>query len=264
MRVRRDPRLLADLHLMANGCSRTDSAKDVRELEPGVRRLVSATAARRSELELQGAAAFAVATQAAIDLRADSTLVDLCAKAAVEEIEHSGIYLSIARQYALGDVVEPRAQPIVIPEYPATNAAEQSLLLLVGLCSINETMACAFLQCCLAGATAPAVREGLHRVLEDEIRHARIGWMALGTSRVGDTERRLVSRWLMPMLRAQWQGWTEQIASLPPGESPEHGCPGAARIREVARASVLGLVLPGFARAGVDVSTAHAWFTAQG
>jgi hypothetical protein len=233
----------------------------VRALAPASRRLVAVTTARRAGLELQGAAAFTAATQAAIELRADTAIVDLCAKASVEEIEHSRIYLAMARSYAVEDVVAPRPQPIELPVYPDAGADGQNLLRLVGLCAINETMASAFLQCCLGGATAPAVRAGLTRVLEDEIRHARVGWTYLGSPDVGAAERRLVSLWLVMMLRAQWQAWSEQIANLPSGECVEHGCPSAASIQAVAREAVLDLVLPGFARAGIDASAARAWFT---
>ncbi len=229
-------------------------------LDPASRGLVAATAARRSELELQGAAAFTAATEAAIHLGADTDIVDLCARAIAEEIDHSRIYLSVARAYALEEVAAPHPRPIEVPTYEGESEAGQSVLRLVGLCAINETMACAFLQCCLEGATAPSVRQGLQQVLEDEIRHARVGWMVLGSPDVGAAERRLVSKWLAPMLRAQWRGWSDQIASLPPGECPEHGCPGALAIEAAARSAVRDIVLPGFARAGIDVSDAGAWF----
>jgi len=130
------------------------------------------------------------------------------------------------------------------------------------MCSINETMACSFLELSLSGTTAPFVREAIREILEDEIRHARIGWAYLGSPDVGPAERRLVSAWLLPMLRAQWQAWREQIATLPEGEQVEHGCPSGAAIERAARASIAELVLPGFERAGVDAGKAWEWFDA--
>jgi hypothetical protein len=229
-------------------------------LDGETRRFVAETAARRSELELRGAAAFTVVTQALVDLRADVGILDLAARAIPEEIEHSAIYLSLAREYAFGDVPTPRPAPIDVPRYGAAGADGERLLQVIGMCSINETMACSFLDLCLDGATAPRVRAGLRSVLEDEIRHARIGWALLGSPDVGDGERRLVSQWLLSMLRAQWHAWRAQIATLPDGERVEHGCPSGAAIERAAHASIRELVLPGFARAGVDVAKAQAWF----
>ena len=236
----------------------TDDA--IAHLDSETRLFVATTAARRSELELRGAAAFAAVTQALIELRADLRIVELAARAIAEEIDHSSIYLSVARAYALDEVPAPRPEPIDVPLYPSAGADGERLLRVVGMCSINETMACSFLELCLDGATVPLVREGLRGVLEDEIRHARIGWAYLGSPDVRDAERRLVSEWLQPMLRAQWRGWCDQIATLPVGERVEHGCPSGADIERAARASVRDLVLPGFARAGVDVAKAVEWF----
>jgi|CZKU01.1.fsa_nt_gi D-serine deaminase-like pyridoxal phosphate-dependent protein len=243
-----------------HGPSLSDSASVIARLDAESRRFIASSAARRASLELKGASAFTAVTQALIELRADLRIVELSARAIAEEIDHSGIYLAFARAYSTDDVPAPRPEPIDLPVYPGVGDDGQRLLRAIGMCSINETMACSFLELCLEGATVAPIREGLRCVLEDEVRHARIGWACLGSPLVGDAERRLVSDWLMPMLRAQWQGWSDQIATLPEGERAEHGCPSAGAIERASRASVLDLVLPGFARAGVDVSRATAWF----
>jgi hypothetical protein len=229
-------------------------------LDAGVRRFVASTAERRAALELHGAAAFTAVTQALVELRADSRIVEMSARSIAEEIDHSNIYLSLARAYAMEDVAAPRPSSIDIPEYRDAGADAQRLLRVVGMCSINETMACGFLELCLRGAKAVPVREGLRSVLEDEIRHARIGWALLGSPDVGPAERRLLSAWLLPMLRTQWQGWRDQIATLPEGEQVEHGCPSKVAIERAARASIADLVLPGFEQAGVDATKAREWF----
>ena len=229
------------------------------DLDDASRRLVAGTAARRSGLELHGAASFAAVTQALIDLRADVRIVELSARAVAEEIDHSNVYLALARSYTVEPVPAPRPGPIEIPTYAGVSADAQRLLQVVGMCSINETMACSFLELCAKGATAPAVRTAIRGVLEDEIRHARIGWAYLGSPDVGPAERQLVSQWLLPMLRAQWGGWRAQIATLPDGECVAHGCPSKAAIEHAAAASIGSLVIPGFRRARVDVTDVLAW-----
>jgi hypothetical protein len=228
-------------------------------LDDASRSVVAATSVRRAALELEGAAAFTAVTQALLELRADARIVDLSARAIAEEIRHSDIYRELAGAYGTAEPEPLRAAPIEVPSYPGVSPRHENVLRVVGMCSINETMACSFLELCLAGATAPLVRAGIREVLEDEIRHARIGWAYLGSPDFGDDERRFVSTWLLPLLRTQWTRWRAQIATLPATELPAHGCPSAAAIERASIASMRDLVLPGFARAGVDVTDAQRW-----
>ena len=228
-------------------------------LDEEARRTVAATSARRAALELEGAAAFASVTQALIDNRADVRIVDLSARAVAEEIRHSELYLELARAYGDDGDARQHASPIEIPNYPGTSPHHERILRVVGMCSINETMACSFLELSLSGTTAPFVRGAIREILEDEIRHARIGWAYLGSSDIGDAERHLVSVWLLPMLRAQWTHWRRQIATLPALDLAAHGCPSPSAIELASLASMRDLVLPGFARAGVAVSEAQRW-----
>ena len=254
---------VALLRLMPRPRALPEADDSIARLDPAVRDGVAATSARRAALELEGAAAFTAVTQALLELRADARIVDLSARAIAEEIRHSDIYREVARAYGGAEVGPLRAAPIEVPSYPEASPRGERVLRVIGMCSINETMACSFLELCLAGAVAPLVREGIREILEDEIRHARIGWAYLGSPDVGPEERRLVSTWLLPLLRAQWTRWRAQIATLPDLDIPEHGCPSAAAIDRAARASVRDLVLPGFETAGVDVSDARRWLQAD-
>lgn len=221
------------------------------------RALVAATCARRAELELRGAAAFTVITQALIDLRADARIVDLAARAIAEEIRHSEIYLELGSSYSGTDAARPEIVPIEVPQHRGAAPDLRRVLHVVGMCSINETMACAFLELCLAGAQSKATRSALREVLADEIRHARIGWAYLASSGVNEGMRREVERWLVPMICGQLAGWWRQIETLPGGEVPAHGCPSGAAIEEATIGSLHHLVLPGFAAVGIDVTEAR-------
>ena len=261
---------LALLHLMRPGrrphapgaASSAPPDETIARLDDGSRALVAATSARRAALELEGAAAFTAVTHALVELRADARIVDLAARAVAEEIRHAEIYRELASVYEGRDApaADPlRVAPIEVPAYPGVSPRHESVLRVVGMCSINETMACSFLELCFTGAAAPRVRAGVREILEDEIRHARIGWAYLGSPDVGDAERRVVSAWLAPMLEAQWARWRAQIATLPSLELAAHGCPSASAIERASLASIRDLVLPGFVRAGIDVSDARAW-----
>jgi hypothetical protein len=231
-------------------------------LETSARELVAATSERRAALELQGAAAFRAVTQALIDVDAESAIVDLSAKAIVEEGTHSEIYRALAERYRGAPVASPTPEPIRVPRYLDAEPWVRPMLQVVAMCAINETMACSFLELCFEGATDAVVREGIRTVLADEIRHARVGWAFLESRRVDDRARAAISRWLVSMLEAQWRKWTAQIATLPPGGVPEHGCPAGDAITAAALGSVRDVVLPGLDRARLDTRAARAWFDA--
>jgi hypothetical protein len=233
------------------------------ELSASDRKLVATTCTRRAELELRGAAAFTVITQALIDLRADSRIVDLSARAIAEEIRHSEIYLELASSYSGSDVARPEIAPIEIPAHPGVAPDLRRVLHVVGMCSINETMACAFLELCLEGARSHVSRVALREILADEIRHARIGWAYLASAGVRPGTHREVERWLIPMLCAQLAGWRRQIETLPAGAVAAHGCPSGAAIEEAAVGSLNELVLPGFAVVGIDVTEARRFIAGE-
>ncbi len=212
---------------------------------------------RRAELELRGAAAFTVVTQALINLRADARSVDLTARAIAEEIRHSVSYRALASYHAQASVPRPEVAPIEVPAYPGLQPELGRVLQVVGMCSINETMACGFLELCLAGARSTMVRSALREVLADEVRHARIGWAYLASPDGTEVVRRTVAQWLVPMLCAQLTGWWKQMETLPAGEAIEHGCPSGKSIAEATRKAVRELVLPGFATLGVNVTEAR-------
>jgi hypothetical protein len=229
------------------------------DLDEHQRRVVVATCERRAALELEGAAAFTRVTQALIDLRADAAILELAARAIAEEMNHSEIYRGLAAAYAGRDLPRPQPAPIDWPEHEGAPAALRPVLDVVGMCAINETMACAFLELCLEGATAAPVREGLRDVLGDEIRHGRIGWAYLASLGLDDAGRAEIGRFVLPLCRKQVRGWRAQIATVPAPAVPAHGSPSGEAIERAMRASITGLVLPGFEHLGIDVRAARRW-----
>jgi hypothetical protein len=228
------------------------------DLSADDRALVAATSERRAELELRGAAAFTVVTGELVALGAETGIVDLSARAIAEEIRHSQIYLELAERQRGERVPEPRIAPIEVPDYPDVDDEVRHVLSVVGMCSVNETMACGFLEACLEGATDPHVCAAIREILEDEVRHARIGWALLGSRRITSAHKRSVSQHLASMISAQLAGWRAQMATLPAGEVASHGCPSAAAIERAAMSTLREVVLPGFAHVGVDASGARA------
>lgn len=184
-------------------------------LEPRVRDLVATTCERRAALELQGAAAFTAVTQALFDLRADAAIVEMSAQAIVDEMRHSEIYRGLAEMFWGASVPRPQPAAIPIPAHLEAPPALRPALQVVGMCAINETMACSFLDLCFQCAELPAVRSAVHEVLRDEVRHGQIGWAWLASC--GVTDRAAIAPFVLPMLRLQLRGWRAQMATLPQG-----------------------------------------------
>ena len=229
------------------------------ELDDPAREVVIATCTRRAALELEGAAAFTRVTQALIDLRADAAILELAARSIAEEMTPSEIYRGLAAAYAGREIPRPQPAPIAWPTHGGASAALRPVLDVVGMCAINETMACAFLELCLAGATAAPVRAGLRDVLGDEIRHGRIGWAYLASMGLDAAGRAEIGKFVLPLLARQVRGWRAQIATVPGPAVPAHGCPSGEAIERAMRASITDLVLPGFEHLGIDVRAARRW-----
>lgn len=229
-----------------------------RALDPGPRAIVAATSARRAQLEMKGAAAFTRVTQALFDLGADPAIIELSARAIDEELRHARIYRELAVAYG-GDPPPLAVEVVELPGYPDADPRDRPALHVAGMCAVNETMACGFLDACLGVARAPRVRAAVGEVLADELRHGRIGWAWLASSGPTPGMRRAIQRHLVGLLDMQWTGWRAQIATLPPEPVPAHGCPSGATIEAAALATIREVVLPGFAHLGFDVHDAAAW-----
>jgi hypothetical protein len=170
------------------------------------------------------------------------------------------VYLELAHIYGGVVLPAPEPAPIAVPVHGVPPRLER-ILQVVGMCSVNETMACAFLELCLDAAEGPIMQAALREVLGDEIKHARIGWAYLASARLDDGERQVIARAILPLVQMQWRGWCEQLATLPDAALPEHGCPARAAIESAALAAVAELVLPGFAHLGYPVEAARKWLT---
>ncbi len=223
------------------------------------RAFVAETCARRAELELLGAASFAVVTNALVALGAAPALIAMGSCAITEELLHSEIYLHVASRYAGRHVDAPTMRAAPIPHFAGASQMQQHALHVVGMCSVNETMACEFLRVCMEGCVGPLLRAALREILADEIDHGRIGWAWLGSMPPTDPRRAEIGRWIGPMIETQWRGWQRQLDGLPARALPEHGCPSAAAIADAGLGAIRDLVLPGFAHLGFDTNEATTW-----
>jgi hypothetical protein len=133
----------------------------------------------------------------------------------------------------------------------------------VAMSCITETLSAALLGEMLDRTRHPVVRETVHSILRDEIRHSRLGWahLAGGISQEDRT-------WLARALPAMLADTVSDELFLPPeaddvgiGLAEVGGLPRAVR-RATIEGAALQVVLPGLEQSGIDTGPARAWLAA--
>jgi hypothetical protein len=234
-------------------------------LAPETRAMLAAVWARRAASELGAGAAFAEVERALAALGADDSVLELARRAVEDEPRHAELCRRLAEAYAGAPVAAPvPPDAVAMPRHDGADAALTRHLHVVTMCCINETIACGFVEACLADATGPLI-VAIHREhLADEIHHARIGWAHLASPRLDPGVRAAIARWLPRLLEANLRHWEQRIATLPADGVPGHALPPVATLVAAARRSVETVVLPGFDHVGVDTTAARAWFSDRG
>ena len=158
------------------------------------RRALAEAWARDGLFEHASVASFSRFTMQLLALGAPADLVRDTQLANVDEVKHAELCLGLASAY-FGEPVEPTGLPfpgpIVIEADLAAIAAESAMEACIG-----ETVATVQAMEALADATDPAVREVLRATVDDEARHAELGWrfLAWAIDTGGEATRRAVIR----------------------------------------------------------------------
>jgi len=205
------------------------------------------------------AAGFAAITAELVEQGAADSVLKIVARAVRDEVHHAEISVEIAARYRGADVVWPPAQPVHVPVLAPAEGAFRTTLLVVAMCCINETLACAILEKQLSQAKALLARAALQTILADEIEHARAGWAHMASTHVTASMKRDVGRWLPRLLNARLRDLLDEDSPFPGEQCPDHGILTRKVRKEVVASTLAEVVFPGFARAGVDPSKAKEW-----
>lgn len=164
------------------------------------------------------------------ECRAPRRLVELARAAAADERVHATHCRAVIDSLAPGmPPLPPDASVRLGPS--GAPAARRALYASVALGCVTESLSTALLLEMRAGATAPRVKEALDTILEDEVRHSRLGWAHLALAAAdGDVG------WLAPSVPAMLE------AALASESSPEGALEGA-EARAFLRAH--GILAPG-------------------
>jgi hypothetical protein len=234
-----------------------DASEELAALDPSLARALTQIWWMQAATELRVATSFAVVHRALTDLGAEAGLVSLAARAVDDEHRHRALCLELAERYAGCAVEPPPALPAQQPAHAlAANEDERRVLFVLGQCALNETFASAYLTTAHRGATSALARAALNELLRDEIDHARLGWAYVSTLR--PEMRASISDWLVPLTVANLREWRTSAASHTEAHVA-HGVPHAEAVRAALDEVVREVLVPGFARAGLDVRGLERW-----
>ena len=206
---------------------------------------------RRARSELCVARTFALMVAPLTRVRADAQVIALVARAVSDEERHSALCRQLAEIYGGTEVAPPNVDDVLLPAFGAKDERLEVAILVAGMCCINETIATAWIEACLAVATAPIALAANRGHLRDEIDHARIGWAHLASDALTPAHRDELGAWVFPLLRANVPQWENPDPFLPEEGVPAHGQPSTADSRRAIQAAACTIILPGFAHVGI-------------
>jgi hypothetical protein len=180
-------------------------------------------------------------------------------RAADDEERHSEICRQLAERYGGAPVAGPVVKDLELPSFGCADERLEVALHVAGMCCINETIATAWIEECLSGATAPIALAANRAHLREEIDHARVGWAYLASRSITPARREELGDCLSRLLRANVPQWERLDPNLPAEGLKAHGIPSLVDSRRAIRDAVRQLILPGFEHVGIDVGAALSW-----
>lgn len=208
--------------------------------------------AERALLELRVSGYFSQLLTELLVVGADPEVLHLVARAPHDEVRHAEICRATASAYAGREIPWPEPGPTTIGRHEGVAAELVPTLHVALMCCVNETVATAWLEACYAMATVPLARQTLRNLLREEIDHARIGWAHLASRHVTPRMRAALGKWVPAMIDATLRSWLRTHRVAPSRGFRAHGVPSDAATRRIVLAAVDEIVLPGFAKVGVD------------
>lgn len=220
-------------------------------LEGDLRRRLASHWLHRAGSELAVGDAFAAYLPRLRGVGAADVVLTLAAKAIDDERRHADLCVRLAARY-LGTgtpTIERREAPL--QDFGTADEPTEVALLALGMCCINESIACEWIRTCWHIATSPLAIAANRHHLKDEIDHARLGWAHLASSAVDDALRARLRLWTPKFLAVNVAEWKKRDEHLPPEGIPEHGHLSAAENDAVIDAAVEDVVLPGLKLVGL-------------
>lgn len=238
-------------------------ALDASGLAPEKRAIVGATWRERARQEHLAVGAFALLARELAEEGCDSIVLALVTKAAWDEVRHETICRKMAAAL-LGEREIP-ARWRGVPNPPShADPRTRTLLHMVEMCCLSETLTGVHFSEMLARASNPVAHDAVAALLEDEIDHGRAGWAYLGARKRDGALEGLAGA--LPALLDRTVG-----RALVPREGGDDdpameafGFLGNEASRAMIVRALHDVVLPGFETVGVDLAAARAHVAERG
>jgi len=106
-------------------------------------------------------------------------LVSAAARVPSDEIRHADLAFRFAALCADREVTVDAEKQHTAPRFDKPLGLEDLDAFSIEIVAVGETLACALLSACLAGATDPVAHAVYSNIAADEVHHARLGWYYL-------------------------------------------------------------------------------------
>ena len=205
----------------------------------------------RERTEHEAAALFARLARDLAACAAPGALVDLAARCGRDETVHAGHCRAIVEDLEPGLAPLPPDASLSLGPRLAS-AGERALYASVALGCVTESLSTALLIELRPLATRPVVRRALDVILEDEVRHSRLGWAYLAHAAAREDVR-----WVQPhvpaMLAAALDGELPSATPIEAGESLAGlGILDRDVVRRICAETIESTIVPGLARYGIE------------
>lgn len=231
-------------------------------VDSDTRRAAAITWSFRAGAECEAAARFDRLTDRLGRTGADPIVVSMAREAADDERRHAELCRKAAALFGgevdLDFAVEP--EELTPADAPLRR---RTLHEVVAMSCITETLSAALLGEMLDRTQHPVVRDTVHSILRDEIRHSRLGWAHLAGG-ISKEDQAWLARALPDMLA---DTVTDELYLPPEADdvgvriSEVGGLPRPVR-RATIEGAALAVVLPGLEQFGIDTGPARAWLAA--
>ncbi len=234
-------------------------------IDEAVRARVAGTWAFRTRAEIEATARFARMATELAQVGASPVVVQGAADASADELRHRDLCARLAAKWGLPNALdhEPAAHRIGRSDM---DPRDRLLWEVVAVCCISETMNTSLMTRCAEVVRDEDIAATLHELLEDEVKHARLGWAHLAAERAAGRGAFLGD--VLPlMLEASVEpGFLEGTSPAPWTDALyEYGELPWAELVEIYRGTLDLVVFPGLDAVGVSTAKGRAWLaTAQG
>jgi hypothetical protein len=229
------------------------------ESDPVVHARVGTTWALRTRAEIEATARFARMAVELAGVGASPGVVQGTADASADERRHRDLCAKVAAKWGEPDALNHEPLPNRIGR-SGMDVRDRLLWEMVAVCCISETMNTALMTRCLEVARDEEIRATLRELLEDEVRHARLGWAHLAAERAAG--RGAFLRDVLPlMLEASVEpGFLEEARPMPWTDALyDYGELPLSELVQIYRDTLKVVVFPGLDALGVDTAPGRAW-----